>query len=195
MTQYDAGPGDLSDREWEAPERKPVIHARRRGPKLPPWGLLAIAAAAVILLCVGAVLVINALGGGSDADTTPGATATRFVVPLGTQNPTTLPTGPTLTPSPTVELPSLTLTLTPSTFSQIAPGATVTVTGVGVEGLNVRASATITAEILETVDEGTTLLVLSGPKESDGYTWWQVRTPAGTEGWAVADYMVLKPSP
>ena len=50
MTQYDAGPGEWSDREWESPDRKRMRHAKRRGPILPPWALLAIVVGIVILL-------------------------------------------------------------------------------------------------------------------------------------------------
>jgi hypothetical protein len=63
MTQYDAGPGDRSDRPWEDPERKPRPQARRRRVTLPPWALLAIFIAIVILLCIGLVLIINAIRG------------------------------------------------------------------------------------------------------------------------------------
>ena len=43
--------------------------------------------------------------------------------------------------------------------------------------------------------EGTTLVVLDGPEEADGYTWWQVRTPDGAEGWAAGTWLVLKTEP
>jgi LPS O-antigen subunit length determinant protein (WzzB/FepE family) len=52
MTQYDAGPGDWSDREWEEPDRKRKPHTTRRRLVLPPWALLAILVGVVIVLCV-----------------------------------------------------------------------------------------------------------------------------------------------
>jgi len=194
MSQYDAGPGDRSDREWETPEHQPQPHARRRGPILPPWALLVILVGALILLCVGLVLGVNALRNRSRAESTPEATATNLVVPISTWTPVPVQPQPLQTASPTVELPSLE-TPPPQQFTEIAVGATVVVQGVGTDGLNVRADAGTAAEILETVPEGTNLVVLEGPQEADGLTWWKVRTPAGQEGWAADTYLVLAPNP
>lgn len=194
MTQYDAGPGDRSDREWESPDYVPAPHTRRRGPTLPPWALLAIVVGVLILLCVALVLGLRALRNRSRAEPTPSATATRFVVPLGTQAPTAVQTGSALqTPSPTVVLPAL--TTVPPGLTEIAPGVEVTVQGVGEDGLNVRAEPNTDADILETVDEGSSLTILEGPSEGSGYTWWKVRTAAGTEGWVVVDFLVLRTGP
>jgi hypothetical protein len=189
MTQYDAGPGEWSDRPWDDPDKKPTSQARRHRLALPPWALLAILVAIVILLCVSLVLIIQAIkgGGGDEATATPTATlelaptATltliRPTVPISVTNTVVLPVGTPVETAP------------PTT---IEPGAMVVVTGTGGAGLRVREQPTTYAKILVTAREGTVLIVLEGPRDSDGYVWWRLRTPDGIEGWAAATYLVLK---
>jgi len=191
MTQYDAGPGEWSDREWESPDRKRTRQAKRRGPILPPWALLAIVVGIVILLCVGVVLLARAiLSGGADETPTPTVAATRQAMPTATQKPTAAPVVPT--PTATVVLPGGPTTQ-PPTFTEIAPGATVIVTAVG--GLNLRVQPSTGATVVITVKEGSSLVVLEGPQEGGGFTWWKLRTTDGKEGWGAAQYLTLKPNP
>jgi hypothetical protein len=192
MTQYDAGPGERSDREWESPDRKPVRHAKRQAPILPPWALLAIVVGIVILLCVGLVLLVKGIqDGGAEETSVPTATATRQAVPTATWTPSVLLTQ---TATPTVVLP-IGPTTQPGPFTEIAPGATVIVQGTGNVGLNLRAQPTTGAAIVITVKEGNTLTVVEGPQEADGLVWWKLRTSDGKEGWGAAKYLVLKPNP
>lgn len=189
MTQYDAGPGDRSDREWESPGKKSRPHARRRRVTLPPWALLAILIAIIILLCVGLILIVRAIQGGDDQETpTPTATATRTTQPTATWVPTAIITQ---TPTATVVLP-LERTPEPSPFTEIAPGATVVVQGTLGTGLNLRQQPTTEAQVVKGVKEGTELLVIEGPTEADGYVWWKLRTPDGSEGWGATNWLVLK---
>jgi hypothetical protein len=51
--------------------------------------------------------------------------------------------------------------------------------------LSVRTSAGIQNAILERLADGTIVTLLAGPVEADGYLWWRVRTPRGTNGWVV----------
>ena len=192
MTQYDAGPGEWSDREWESPDRKPVRHAKRRGPVLPGWALLAIVVGIVILLCVGLVLLVKAIQrGGADETPVPTATATRQAMPTATWTPS----GPPLqTPTPTVVLP-ISATTQPGPFTEIAAGAPVIVQGTGNAGLNLRTQPTTAATIVITVKEGNPLTVVEGPQEADGLVWWKLRTADGKEGWGAAKYLVLKTTP
>lgn len=189
MTQYDAGPGDLSDREWESPDRKSQPHARRRRVTLPPWALLAILIAIIILLCVSLILIVRAIQGDGDQETpTPTATATRTTQPTATWLPTAIITQ---TPTATVVLP---IERTPGAtpFTEIAPGATVVVQGTSGTGLNLRQQPTTYAKVAKGIKEGTELLVIEGPTESDGYVWWKLRASDGSEGWGAADWLALK---
>ncbi len=192
MTQYDAGPGDWSDRPWEDPEKKPQPHAKRRRVSLPPWALLAILAAVIIVLCVSLVLIVRAIRGGGEDETAtplPSATATvrqTAVIPL----PTT-PTAALTPPTATVVLPiGGTAEATP--FTEIAPGATVVVKGTAGAGLNLRQQPSTYARVVGSSKEGTELTVLDGPREADGYVWWQLRAKDGTEGWGAANWLALK---
>ena len=189
MTQYDAGPGDWSDRPWEDPEKKPQPHAKRRRLTLPPWALLAIFIAIVILLCLSLVLIVRAIRNkGSQAAPTPSQTSAAQTVSPATWTPLP-PSGET--PTPTVVLP-IEITTEPAPPTEIAPGVTVVVQGTGGAGLNVRQQPSTYAKILTNAKEGSELLVLEGPTDADGYTWWKVRTADGTEGWGASTWMVLK---
>ena len=192
MKQYDAGPGDWSDRPWEDPEKKPQPHARRRRVSLPPWALLAILAAVIILLCVSLVLIIRAIRGGGDKETAtppPVATATAqetSAIPLPATSTAAL-----TPPTATVVLP---IGGTPegTPMTEIGPGATVVVYGTGRTGLNLRQQPSTTARVVAGYKEGTEFTVLDGPEEADGHVWWQLRAADGKEGWGAADWLALK---
>jgi hypothetical protein len=51
-----------------------------------------------------------------------------------------------------------------------------------------RAAATTDAEIVTRFEDGVTLLVVAGPEEAAGLTWWQVEGEDGA-GWSAADYL------
>jgi hypothetical protein len=188
MTQYDAGPGDRSDRPWEDPERKPRPQAKRRRVTLPPWALLAIFIAIVILLCVGLILIVRAIRGDGDETPTPSPTFTAEAAPSATVSLMTATAA--VTPTSTVVL---TVGTPPATTSptEIQPGALVVVTGTGGAGLRLRALATTDAEVMAVAREDTVLTVLEGPVEADDYVWWKLRTPDGDEGWGAANWLVL----
>jgi dipeptidyl aminopeptidase/acylaminoacyl peptidase len=62
-------------------------------------------------------------------------------------------------------------------------GEMFTITESGAQ-LKLRASPSLTGEILERLEEGERILVLEGPEEADEYLWWQVRvSSSGREGW------------
>ena len=190
MTQFDAGPGDWSDRPWEDPEKEDKPQAKRRGVALPPWALLAILAAIVIVLCVSLVLIIRAIGGGGDDETPmPADTeATQVVLPTPTW---TLVPIIVDSPTPTVTLPEEG-TVVPTPFTEIAVGATVLIQGTGGGGLNLREQPSTYSARVGSAKEGSELTVLEGPTDADGYTWWKVKTPDGTEGWGAGNWLVLK---
>ena len=189
MTQYDAGPGDWSDREWEEPDRKRKPHTTRRRLVLPPWALLAILVGVVIVLCVALVLLVRALKDGREEEpSVPAATSTAE--PLPTDTPTLL-TVIVQTPLLSTE-PSTVLTEEPPTSTEIAPGASVVVKGTGGAGLNVREEPSKQARIVVSAKEGTKLTVLEGPEEAGGYVWWKLQTQDGKEGWGASEWLTLK---
>jgi hypothetical protein len=190
MPQFDAGPGEWSDRPWEDPERKPKPQARRRGLTLPPWALLAILVGVVIILCVLLVLLVQGLRGGDDEEqATALPTATVMVSPSATVSLVTPTSG--VAPTNTIVLPVGTPEAT-SPPTAIGPGALVVVQGTKGAGLNLRQQPTTYAKVVSNAREGTVLTVLEGPKEADGYTWWRVRAPDSTEGWVAGEWLVLK---
>ena len=65
-------------------------------------------------------------------------------------------------------------------------GAKAKVTGTGGGGLHMRAGAGTGHARTKTLPEGSIVEILGGPKEANGFTWWQVRDETGTTGW-VAD--------
>jgi hypothetical protein len=195
MPSYDAGPGDWSDRDWESAEHKPAVQAKRRL-TLPPWLLVAAAVVIAILLCVALVLIVRALR--AEPEGMPGAESTEVraattlpgTLPTSTPISVVLPTEP-VSPTATVVIPGV-VTPSPAVFTEIAPGAQVIVQGTGGRGLNIRANPTTSAGLAASAKDGDLLLVLEGPQEADGYTWWKVKTEAGKEGWAAATFLSLK---
>jgi hypothetical protein len=190
MTQYDAGPGDHSDRPWEVPDKKARPQARRRGVALPPWALLAALVGIVILLCVGLVLLVQALRGeGEEGTPTPEAESTQpalqtNIVPTATATLAVAPTD-------TVVLPSIDTPEPTAAPTEIGTGVNVTVTGTAGAGLNLRAEPGTAGRVVVNAREGTVLTVVEGPQQASGYTWWKVRTAGGQEGWGAANWLTL----
>ncbi|MCC6674800.1 MAG: SH3 domain-containing protein [Thermomicrobiales bacterium] len=70
---------------------------------------------------------------------------------------------------------------------QIANGATVTTNE---SDVNMRAAASISGEIVETLALGATLTVTGDPVEADGYTWYPVQDEAtGNSGYVAANFL------
>ena len=189
MTQYDAGPGDWSDREWEEPDRKRKPHATRRRLVLPPWALLAIIVGVVIILCVLLTLGISGALGGKDDSEARAPVATSTSEPPPTNTPSLL-TAILLPPPAATEPPGDSPTA--PTLTDVAPGALVMVKGTKGAGLRIRENPSTQARIVTTAKEGAELTVLEGPEQGGGYTWWKLRTPDGKEGWGAGEWLVLK---
>ena len=73
----------------------------------------------------------------------------------------------------------------PGTPWPIVPGAEVVVTGAA-PCLNVREGPALNQAAVDCIADGSTIIVASGPAESDGHQWWQVD---GRAGWVVAEYL------
>jgi hypothetical protein len=190
MTRYRADHGDWSDPDWKRSEAERDPRGRGSRIVLPPWALLATIVGILIVLCVMLGLLIQSCrGAGGRATPTPTLAPTRTPVPTLTPTPMLPPTAipPTDTPVPPTETP----TEEPSA-TEIGPGATVQVRGVGAAGLSIRAQPTTGSARVGIAREGSLLTVIGGPREAGGYVWWQVRTADGTEGWVVANWLVLQ---
>ncbi len=107
-----------------------------------------------------------------------------------------LPTEPTpdalaeIEPSPT---PAELVNETPEPEEQgnnlYIEGDTVEVFGTEGSGLRMRMGAGTGYDRIKTLDDGAVLEIVGGPKEGDGYVWYQVRDQTGTTGWVVDSYI------
>jgi hypothetical protein len=190
MSRYRADHADWSDPDWEVShtERTP----RGRGPRivLPPWALLATVIGILIILCVVLGLLIQSCRGAGGR-----ATPTATLAPTRTPVPTLTPTRvlpPTVPPLPDTPVPPTATPTEEPSLTEIAPGASVRVQGVGAAGLSIRAQPSTSSARQGIAPEGSVLTVIGGPREAGGYVWWQVRTATGTEGWVAANWLVLQ---
>jgi hypothetical protein len=74
----------------------------------------------------------------------------------------------------------------------VTVGSTVAVAGVEQEQLNVRDNAGVQGTtILFRAIEGTNFVVVEGPAQADGFTWWKIQNALdpSQSGWAVANYL------
>jgi hypothetical protein len=113
----------------------------------------------------------------------PSPTASLTMIPAPTA--TSVITLPTRAASPTTTIPAV---LPPGT---IGVGAYVKVTGTEGVGLRMRAQASTSAEVLFMTMDEEVFLVIGGPEEKDGYTWWQLEAPYDKTrtGWSVDAYL------
>jgi uncharacterized protein YgiM (DUF1202 family) len=73
----------------------------------------------------------------------------------------------------------------PPEAGAFAVGDTV---NVATDALNLRSSASTSAGIVAKMPNGTSGVVVGGPTNADGYTWWRLQTTLGL-GWAVETYL------
>lgn len=57
------------------------------------------------------------------------------------------------------------------------------------EGVNLRSESSIADNVVTMLDTGEELTVVSGPVDAEGYTWWQVVTATGEQGWVADDFI------
>jgi len=95
-------------------------------------------------------------------------------------------TAPTQSPAPAA-------TATVANPTEIAVGARVQVTGTGGSKLRIRQNPGTDTVVVKLVPDGSLFVVVGGPQESGGYTWWKVDDQAGTVGWAASTYLKLAP--
>jgi len=110
----------------------------------------------------------------------PATPSSHTPAPFPESQVTVLPTNP----------PPPTQTTVPTATPSPEPQTAVVASGVGVY---LREQPSVTAPDLEWLLEGTSLLVLSGEADADGYRWVLVRTPEGNEGWVATDFIEITP--
>lgn len=103
----------------------------------------------------------------------------------------------TVTPSPMVPTPFPTLAPSPMpTADVLFIGGYARVSGTDGDALRLRSDPGLQTTTLGTVAEGTVLLILDGPRDADGITWWRLRSLLdGGEGWAAELYLVSSGTP
>lgn len=97
------------------------------------------------------------------------------------------------TATPTEPLPALTPTATaspiPEPTEELPTPTARTATVISEVGVWVRGAPRADGEQLEWALGGTILTLLPGLETADDFSWQQVRTPGGIEGWVAADYI------
>lgn len=137
---------------------------------------------------------------GDDNSTEPSPTAQPGLVVTPTESiatptpteqtqivqPTAVPTQPAVATQPPATQTTDNQATPPPATGEIAIGGTVITND---DEVNLRPEASTTGDPLSTLSKDTTLTVIDGPVEADGYTWWQVETAEGQTGWVVADFL------
>lgn len=55
--------------------------------------------------------------------------------------------------------------------------------------LRVRSSASVSGNSLSIIPQGTRGTITGGPVSANGYTWWNINWPIGSDGWSVENYL------
>jgi hypothetical protein len=189
-----AEPERRGRRREKRPKTRPPAPAkskRESGLYLPWWSLL-IMLVFVGCAAVGALLVVNSIGGTAPAGgQTPIViviTSTFTVGPPASYTP--IPQAATITP--TKPLPTIppTASLPPGVF---AIGETVKVIGVGLNGLNVRAGPGTDQTIKFRASDDELFVLKEGPQTASGEEWWFIEdTKDKTKnGWASRRFLTV----
>lgn len=165
-----------------------LVRAKSHRPSGGPWWLgplIGLAVGACGLIMIGLLIYFRPL---ADPNGASAIVPTVFVITI-TPSPV-IPTA-TLRPSPT--LPP---TAIPSpTPEGLFIGGNAIVSGTG-SALRLRSDPGLQSTTLKTVQDGTRLTILEGPREADGLTWWRLHDPSdGAEGWAAATYLTPATTP
>jgi hypothetical protein len=166
----------------------------------PKWMWIAVPVLVVVVVA-GLWWAIFSPSDATIANPTPTPTM-RIIREQPTQGPTLQSTLPPLEPTATrqvLPLPTFTTASaavsTPTSSTQVESAATLSigsqakVVGTGGSGLNVRSGAGTGNARIKTLPDGTAVEVIGGPKEADGFTWWQIRDQAGVSGWVASKFL------
>jgi len=112
----------------------------------------------------------------------------------------TLIPAPTGTPAPvptaTIDPNAATITPTPMP-GQIALGSYVQIKGTAGQGLHIRSGPGLSSDQLFLGYDAEVFIVKDGPRQADGYSWYQLVAPYDTTrtGWAASDFLNIIPPP
>jgi hypothetical protein len=157
-----------------------------------PWWSLVIMLVFVGCAAVGALIVVQSIG----ENTAPGGQTPVVIVITSTftagppASPTAIPMPATITP--TAPLPTIppTASLPPGDF---ALGETVKVVGVGLSGLNVRASPGFNSTIKFQAHDDERYVLKDGPQTASGEEWWYIQdaNDQNRGGWASRRFLTV----
>ncbi len=162
--------------------RRPALLAMLGG-----WMWPVVIAVAVLVVLAGSALLFGRQG----AVEAPNGPLTQATASL----PAATPTGLGHTVSPTSPPPTAAAQNPPA---QITVGGWVQVVNTKT-GLRVRSAPSASGRRLMVVPDGTKLRVVGGPRQADGYTWWQVegfnpRDPSA-QGWCAGEFLIPTSAP
>lgn len=189
----------------ETPESPAPRRAVESPSVMPPWWSFLLMLFFVVAAVLGIVMLVLALGVRSAPLSTPRLEVLTADPALLAQSITPQPqaggeSGVRILSVPTVAFvmdgPMLEPNYSPTPIS-IVIGRTVIVVDVGDQQLNVRDNpGVLGTNIVFRAPESTAFIVVDGPLQGDGLTWWKIQDPnrAGREGWAASNYLQPVPS-
>jgi len=177
-----------------------------RGPQAWPRWMIVVVPLLVVVVVAGLWWALIAPEPSSRKEATPTAAAAGSLAPQASPTPvegsggaammTATPTSATLPGLVPTAATVADVTPTPAegelAAGSFAEGDKVLVTGTEGAGLRMRVGAGTGYDRVKTVDEGTVLEVVGGPKEADNLTWYQVRDGSGATGWVAGEYIKLQ---
>jgi hypothetical protein len=169
------------------------------GLTVPWWGFALVILAVAGLTCGlwGLVLMTR---GTSLVDVGPSPAPSFYIITatptLGPDpnDPTNAPLATDPVVPPTISFES---SPTPPGGAPITIGSRVLVTGTEGQGVTVRQGPSISYTYIFIGQDGDVFIVQDGPREADGYVWWEISDPndPNRSGWLVEDYIiVIEPS-
>ncbi|MBC8160634.1 MAG: SH3 domain-containing protein [Roseiflexaceae bacterium] len=81
----------------------------------------------------------------------------------------------------------------PTSKPGLAAGGTAYVAQAGGKSLRMRNQPGLETTVLDGLAPGTQMTLLGGPQEKDGYSWWNIRTADGREGWVAGNDLRTQP--
>ncbi|MDX1414103.1 MAG: hypothetical protein R3293_07920 [Candidatus Promineifilaceae bacterium] len=159
-----------------------------------PWLWLGLGLVVTIAGCIALYIAVQSFLSRSTDEVAAPIQATVIVL-TAPPSPTQFPTEIALPPTP---IPTFTPIPTPDTAvapEEITSGFYVVVANTDDLGVTVRGGPSTRNVALTVAAEGTYMLVLDGPQEGDGFSWWQVQLEDGVEGWVVSNYLIPSAAP